>query len=136
MHPRAESRAIAALLAIAFGSIAAAAPGDGVYNLTGLPVYPRLAAARMDAVAKTDALGHWCTRFSAETNDPLDLVEAWYRKAMIGASETDLNHDERYRNYQQLSGIKLAQGVDSITVYKTAAQSRTMIELFKCSPTR
>jgi hypothetical protein len=138
---RAESRAMAhllataALLAISFGSAAAIAQTEGVYNLTGLPVYPRLAAARMDSVAKTDALGHWCTRFSAETNDALDVVEEWYRRALARASETDLNHDERYKNFPQLSGIKLALGVDSVTVYKAANQSRTSIELFKCSPT-
>src|SRR5580700_11974556 len=118
MRSRAESRAMAAVLAISFGSIAAIAAADGVFNLTGLPVYPRLAAATMDPVAKTDAVGHWCTRFAAETNDGLDMVEAWYRRAMAGASETDLNHDERYKNYVQLSGIKLALGIDSVTVYR------------------
>jgi hypothetical protein len=136
MRSRAESRAMAAVLAISFGSIAAIAAADGVFNLTGLPVYPRLAAATMDPVAKTDAVGHWCTRFAAETNDGLDMVEAWYRRAMAGASETDLNHDERYKNYVQLSGIKLALGIDSVTVYRAANQPRTSIELFKCSPTR
>jgi len=136
VHGRAELLALAVLLAFSLGCVAAIASTEDVYNLTGLPVYPRLASAKMDSVPKTDALGHWCTRFSAETNDALDVVEAWYRRVLVGASETDLNHDERYKNYLQLSGIKLAQGVDSVTVYKTANQSRTLIELFKCSPTR
>jgi hypothetical protein len=60
-------------------------------------------------------------------------VEAWYRRALPGANETDLNHDERYRNYLKLKGIKLAQGIDSVTVYTTANQSTTSIELFRCS---
>jgi hypothetical protein len=136
MQARADARAMAVLVALSLGSAAAVAPADDVFNLTGLPVYPRLASAKMDSVAKTDALGHWCTRFSADTNDALEVVEAWYRRAFVGASETDLNHDERYKSYVQLSGIKLALGVDSITVYKTATQSRTSIELFKCSPSR
>lgn len=87
----------------------------------------------MDTVTKTDALGHWCMRFAAETFDSLDLVEDWYRKALPGASETDLNHDERYKGYFKLSGIKLGIGIDSVTVFRAADQSHTSIELFRCS---
>ena len=88
----------------------------------------------MDNVAKTDTLGHWCIRLAAESFDSLGAVEDWYRKALPGASETDLNHDERYRNYSKLSGIKLGLGIDSVTVFRAANQSTTSIELFKCSP--
>jgi hypothetical protein len=115
---------------VPFSPLAAAAD---VYNMTGLPLYPHLSRAKMDAVAKTDALGHWCIRLAADTADRLDVVEAWYRKALVGANETDLNHDERYKNYLKLNGIKLAQGIDSVTVYTTANQSNTSIELFRCS---
>jgi hypothetical protein len=127
---------LAALLTFSLLAAAPIAPAGDVYNLTGLPAYPRLSRAKMDNVARTDALGHRCTRFAAETFDSLDIVEAWYRKALVGASETDLNHDERYKIYDGLSGIKLAVGVDSVTVYKTANQSTTSIELFRCSPLR
>jgi hypothetical protein len=127
---------IAALLTFSLLAAASIAPAEDVYNLTGLPAYPRLSRAKMDNVARTDALGHRCTRFAAETFDSLEIVEAWYRKALVGASETDLNHDERYKIYDGLSGIKLAVGVDSVTVYKTANQSTTSIELFRCSPFR
>jgi len=108
----------------------------GVYNLTGLPVYPNLRSAKMDNVVKTDAVGHWCARFSAETFDRLEVVEDWYRKALVSASETDLNHDERYRNLVNLVGIKLAVGIDSVTVYRSANHSTTSIELFRCSSPR
>jgi hypothetical protein len=111
-------------------SIAAA---EDVYNLTGLPAYPNLKRAKMDGVERTDTLGHWCTRFAAETFDRLDLVEAWYRKALVNASETDLTKDQRYKDYFKLSGIKLALGIDYVTVYTTADQSTTSIELFRCS---
>jgi hypothetical protein len=87
----------------------------------------------MDAVARTDKMGHWCTRFAAGTSDPLDVVEAWYRKALVNASETDLNNDERYRDYFQLNGIKLALGIDYVTVFRTGDRSSTSIELFRCS---
>lgn len=80
-----------------------------------------------------DAVGHWCARFSAETFDRLEIVEDCYRKALVRASETGLNHDERYRNFVNLVGIKLAVGIDSVTVYRSAYQSTTSIELFRCS---
>ncbi len=125
---------IAAFLTCSLLSPASIGYAEGVYNLTGLPVYPNLSRAKMDHVVKTDAVGHWCARFSAETFDRLEVVEDWYRKALARASETDLNHDERYRNLIDLVGIKLAVGVDSVTVYKAANQSTTSIELFRCSP--
>jgi hypothetical protein len=106
------------------------------YNLTGLPLYPNLTGVQMDRVTKTDAVGHWCMRFAAETFDSLDLVENWYRKTLPTASETDLNHDERYKGYINLSGIKLAMGIDSVTVFRAADLSHTTIELFKCSQQR
>jgi hypothetical protein len=127
---------IAVLLTFSLWAAASIAAAEDVYNLTGLPAYPRLSRAKMDKVTRTDALGHRCTRFAAETFDSLEIVEAWYRKALVGASETDLKHDERYKIYDGLSGIKLAVGVDSVTVYKTANQSTTSIELFRCSPFR
>jgi hypothetical protein len=103
------------------------------YNLTGLPLYPNLTSVQMDNVTRTDAMGHLCMRFAAESFDSLDTVEDWYRKALPTASETDLNHDERYAAYLKLSGIKLGFGIDSVTVFRTADQSHTIIELFKCS---
>jgi hypothetical protein len=133
---RTDLGSIAVLLTVSLLAAASIALADDVYNLTGLPVYPRLSRAKMDNVARTDAVGHRCTRFAAETFDSLEIVEAWYRKALVGASETDLNHDERYKIYDRLSGIKLAVGVDSVAVYKTANQSTTSIELFRCSPFR
>ncbi len=88
----------------------------------------------MDAVVRTDALGRWCRHFSAETSYPLDVVEAWYRSALAGASETDLTHDDAYKDYTELSGIKLGVGVDYVTIYKATARAPTSIELFRCSP--
>lgn len=134
--PSTALRLIATLLTFSVLSATSIVSAQDVYNLTGLPTYPNLSKAKMDGVARTDAIGHWCTRFAAETFDPLEVVEAWYRKALVHASETDLNHDERYKNYDRLSGIKLALGIDSVTVFRTANQSTTSIELFRCSPPR
>jgi len=115
-----------------FAGVPLARPQE-VQNLTGLPAYPNLATAAMDSVSRTDTLGRWCTRFSGETTDPLGAVENWYRKALVRASETDLTHDETYKIYPLLIGIKLSVGVDSVTVYKVDPQARTSIELFRCS---
>jgi hypothetical protein len=104
--------------------------------LTGLPVYPYLAAADMDTVARTDTLGHWCIRFTAEASGPLQVVEDWYRKALVNPSETNLRNDQRYRDYADLSGVKLAVGIDYVTVFRIGNQSTTSIELFKCSRSR
>lgn len=127
---------IAAVLTFSLLRAASFASAAAVYNLTGLPAYPSLNSAKMDSVARTDTLGHWCTRFAADTFAPLEVVEAWYRKTLVNASETDLNNDERYRNYFKLSGIKLALGIDYVAVYRTANQSTTSIELFRCSAPR
>ena len=130
---RTDLQMLVAILACILMGAASNGSAAGIYNATGLPAYPNLIRAKMDDVARTDALGHWCIRFAADTFDRLDLVEAWYRKALVGASETDLNHDERYRGYAGLSGIKLALGIDSVTIFRTANQPTTSIELFRCS---
>src|ERR1700728_463500 len=124
---------IAILLAFSFSSTVPNARAREVYNLTGLPVYPYLTTADMDDVARTDTMGHWCTRFTAEASAPLEVVEDWYRKALVNASETNLRNDQRYRDYSNLTGIKLAVGVDYVTVFRTGNQPTTSIELFKCS---
>jgi hypothetical protein len=113
--------------------MSATASAEDVRNLTGLPAYPNLSSAAMDENWKTDTLGRWCARFAASTGDPLEVVESWYRKRLTGASETDLNNDPRYATAQKLTGIKLAMGVDSVTIFKVANQASTSIELFRCS---
>jgi hypothetical protein len=87
----------------------------------------------MDKLTRTDTLGHRCSRFAAESTYPLDKVEAWYRTAMTRASETDLTNDDRYKGYAALSGIKLAIGIDYVTVFRIANGAVTSIELFRCS---
>jgi hypothetical protein len=130
---RSSLGSITILLVLSLSSAAPNALAREVYNLTGLPVYPYLTTADMDEVARTDTMGHWCTRFTAEASAPLEVVEDWYRKALVNASETNLRNDQRYRDYLNLTGIKLAVGVDYVTVFRTGNQPTTSIELFKCS---
>lgn len=104
---------------------------DGDQNTTGLPTYPHLRRAIMDAVSR-NTLGHQCTHFAADSGDPLEMVEAWYRKALPGAVESDVNQDSIYGGYFKLTGIKLTKGSDFLTVYRTDSSTSTSIELFKC----
>jgi hypothetical protein len=109
---------------------------EDVRNLTGLPAYPNLSSGVMDGVFRTDTLGHWCMRFWASASDSLTVVESWYRKSLIGASEIDLIKDSTYKRYRGLIGIKLAVGLDYVVVYKTASQAPTSIDLYRCSPVK
>jgi hypothetical protein len=113
-----------------FGTAAGAQ--TSIPNLTGLPAYPNLAKAVMDDVYRTEALGRWCARFTATTTDSLGAVEDWYRKTLVRASETDLAHDERFKDYPRLSGIKLALGIDYVALYRLNNEP-TVIELHRCS---
>lgn len=100
-------------------------------NTTGLPTYPHLRRAVMDSVSRT-TLGRQCTHFAADSGDPLEVVEEWYRKALPGALESDVNQDSIYGSYFKLTGIRLTQGNDFLTVYRTANGASTSIELFRC----
>jgi hypothetical protein len=125
--------AVCRLALIALAGLVPPASADVANNYTGLPVFPSLSRAAMDKLTKTDTLGRWCSRFAAETSSPLDAVEEWYRKALSRASETNLTNDATYKPYPGLSGIKLALGIDYVTVFRFSGQTSTSIELFRCS---
>jgi hypothetical protein len=119
------------LTVLATGWSGAARPA-GVANLTGLPAYPNLTSAAMAERFRTETFGRWCAKFTAATSDSLSVVEKWYRKALIKASETDLLKDEQFNYRPNLTGIKLALGIDYVAVYRTSNEETT-IELHRCS---
>ena len=100
-------------------------------NTTGLPTYPHVRRAVMDGVAR-NTLGRQCTHYAAESGDSLEKVEAWYRSALPGAVESDVNENSVYGSYFKLSGIRLTRGSDFLTVYTIHSGASTSIELFKC----
>jgi hypothetical protein len=100
-------------------------------NSTGLPTYPHVRRAIMDPVARS-TLGRQCTHYAAESGDSLEKVESWYRKALPGAVESDVNENSIYGSYFKLTGIRLTQGNDFLTVYRIPNAVSTSIELFKC----
>jgi hypothetical protein len=100
-------------------------------NTTGLPTYPHVRRAVMDVVAR-NTLGRQCTHYAAESGDSLEKVEAWYRNALPGAVESDVNENSIYGSYFKLSGIRLTRGNDFLTVYTIPSGASTSIELFKC----
>jgi hypothetical protein len=63
---------------------------------------------------------------------PMSSRAAWYRKAVPGAVESDVNQDSIYGSYFKLTGIKLTKGSDFLTVYRIADGTSASIELFKC----
>jgi len=126
--------ALSALAILVSGSVALDARGADVENLTGLPLFPSINYGAMDRVSKTDTLGRWCSRFAAETSYSLEQVEVWYRKALLRASETDLADDDSYKTHAQLTGVKLALGIDFVAIFRADSRPNTSIELIKCSP--
>jgi hypothetical protein len=135
LHQERLTLRVAALL-VALQLLAAAplAVSQEIQNLTGLPAYPRLRSASMDRIPRTDVLGHWCYRLTADSYDSLEAVQEWYRKALVGASESDLTHDESYKAYSELSGIKLSRDLDYADIFQSAPHAMTTIKLVKCSP--
>ena len=101
-------------------------------NATGLPTYPHLTNAVMDPVPR-DTLGHKCIHYAATSPDRLETVEAWYRQALAGATESDINKDSMYGDYFKLVGIRLTRGADLVTVYREENGRTTSVELFKCA---
>jgi hypothetical protein len=89
----------------------------------------------MDSVAR-NTLGLQCTHYAAESGDALQAVETWYRKALPGAVERDVNENSIYGSYFKLTGIRLTQGNDFLTVYRMSSGVSTSIELFKCRTAR
>ena len=128
----ARIRTVAGLALLLAVGMAVPAGGKPITNLTGLPLFPYLSRAAMDPLTRTDTLGRWCSRFAGETAYPLDKVEAWYRTALKRSSETDLTNDRLYQRYANLAGIKLALGIDYVTVFRMAGGAATSIELFHC----
>ena len=112
--------------------VAAVAAASLAINTTGLPTYPHVKRAVMDAVPR-NTLGRQCTHYAADTPDALEVVEDWYRKAYPGAVETDVNQESIYGSYFKLTGIRLSRDNDFLTVYRMPEGSSTSIELFKCS---
>jgi hypothetical protein len=127
--PVALRTGLAAVLALAALGPASAQ----IVNPTGMPLYPNLNSAVTDPWMRTDKMGHWCSRLTAESSDPVAKVEAWYRKTWLGSSETDLSHDRDYQSIPTLSGIKLAWGIDAVAVYKVSRTAPTSIQLSRCS---
>jgi hypothetical protein len=121
----------AAVAAVLLSIVSWTLPAADDRNTTGLPTYPHIGHAIMDPVPR-DTLGSKCIHYVADSEDPLDRVAAWYRHAMPGATESDVNQNSIYVGFK-LSGIRLTLGADFVTVYRTANGKTTSIELFKCA---
>jgi hypothetical protein len=128
----APRRCRVAIVGVLLPSLAAMAVAASDRNTTGLPTYPHVGHSIMDPVPR-DTLGSRCIHYAADSPDPLESVEAWYRRAMPGATESDVNKNSLYGDFFKLTGIRLTLGNDFVTVYRTQNGKSTSIELFKCA---
>jgi hypothetical protein len=132
LAPRIAIPVTVAALATGLSLLPTASPAADIeQNTTGLPTYPHLRRGLMDSVPR-NTLGRQCTHYAAESGDPLEMVEAWYRKALPGAVESNVNDNSIYGSYFKLTGIRLTRGNDFLTVYRIPSGMSTSIELFKC----
>jgi len=73
---------------LAFHGASAAGEGTGsstvIANPTDLPTYPNLSKASLMRTGRASA-----KVYNAETHDSYDTVLAWYRKRLVGATESE-----------------------------------------------
>jgi len=123
--------------ALALISSAALATPVAVLSPSGLPIYPNVDGARLEDRLRTDDLGRWCTHLHAQSADSLEAVENWYRRALSGASETNLHNDIDYeRRYEELDGVKLTMNLAFVAVYKASRGAVTSIDIVSCGSGR
>ena len=59
-------------------------PSNVTANPTDLPTYPNLSKASLMRTGRASA-----KVYNAETHDPYETVVAWYRKRLVGATESE-----------------------------------------------
>lgn len=91
-------------------------------NKTGLPMYPTLFNGTQYPVSQTKE-GRFLI-YTAQTRDPLDAVEAWYRHALPKATESKDDNNLTH-------GIVLRSGKDKVLVYRLGNSKGAVVELQK-----
>jgi hypothetical protein len=123
--------------AVSLITSAALATPVAVLNPSGLPIYPNVDSARLEDRLRTDDLGRWCSHLHVQSADSLAAVENWYRRALSGASETNLHNDIDYaRRYEGLDGVKLTMNLAFVAVYKASGGAVTSIDIVSCGSGR
>lgn len=100
-------------------------------NTTGLPTYPKDEGGVMDSEFRLTPDGKQCIHYASDTDDALVAVEAWYKKALPGATVGDVNKNSPYAPIV-LNGIRLLAGKDVVNIYRLPKGDHTLIEIFKC----
>lgn len=94
-------------------------------NKTGLPLYTHTIMGTQYDVFQDRTDKHWYTSYTAVvSSDSLEIVEAWYRRALPRATETTYVDGGRH-------GIQLRNGNDRVLVYKLGKNPGAVIELYK-----
>lgn len=110
------------LAPLSLAAQATVATGD---NKTGLPAYPNLKDGwEMDQPQVDDASGRSYIMYTAGSDDPLAVIEAWYKKALPKATEKPL---ETYL----LHGSEFTIGNDKVRVYRAGTGRNSIVALWK-----
>lgn len=111
--------AVFAAFALSSSSLAAQ---ENAPNTTGLPMYPKLTTGSEYPSVKTKT-GHFRI-YTAQSADPVAVVEAWYRKSLPHAVETKDDNSLTH-------GIILTVGKDKVLVYSLGNLKTAVVELQK-----
>lgn len=114
--------AVIATLAGLAGTPSVLAAQGNHKNLTGLPMYPTLTSGTQYPASRTKE-GNFLI-FTAQSRDAVEMVEAWYRRALPKAKET---RDDNSLTH----GIVLTNGRDKVLVYQLGESKGTVVELQK-----
>lgn len=125
MAPYPRVRALLLSLAVICGLIVTSSSATAQANnknQTGLPMYPALLNGTQYPASQTKE-GKFLI-YTAQSKDPLETVEAWYRHALPKATET--RDDNRLTH-----GIVLHNGRDKVLVYRLGNSKGAVVELQK-----
>jgi hypothetical protein len=91
-------------------------------NETGLPLYPKANNGTQYPAPPDEHPAYLI--YTAQSSDPLEVVEDWYRHALAQAKETKDDN-------QLTHGIVLTKGKDKVLVYQLGKSKGAVIELQK-----
>ncbi|MGH7867436.1 MAG: hypothetical protein ACREP9_07325 [Candidatus Dormibacteraceae bacterium] len=113
------------LSALLLAPLSLAAQTMSAANKTGLPEYPHLKdGGQIDQPQVDEDTGRPYLMYTAGSDDPLPVIEAWYKKALPKATEKSL---ETFL----LHGFEFTVGNDKVRVYHAGTGRNSIVALWK-----
>lgn len=117
------------LSALLLAPLSLAAQSASAENKTGLPEYPHLKDGwETDQPQVDDESGRSYLMFTAGSDDPLPVIEAWYKKALPKATE-------KPKETYMIHGFEFTNGNDKVRVYTAGKSRNSIVALWKYVPT-